>query len=595
MGLMKRKHRHGLLYRTVLSFCSITVLASVLLTVIIFTAMNSANQEAIQSLMSDAVQMSCDYMERSCKAPAKLCDNLTRNVNLQEYLQMEFQDLPEQFSTDLSGSSELMSMVGWDSCVNGIYVLGENGGIYKSNILSLSDSDYRQTHWYRQIITQSQPVWFYSDEGSLMVKTASTQEEYLYVGYPFQDKTTGRNIGVVLAEISSTRLLGAMSDDLEQICRISLYDLSADSPMPIANGNPDLTALLNEQKERFPQSDYGYVQFVSQEQDILLSMSISPSPWTIIGHIRASDIRPYTTGTLVLLILAVLTIIFIAILVAISLSRSIVSPIQRLAESMEAVENGDFSISVPVERPDEIGQLSNSFNHLIGKIRSLIDQVYRDQEKLRMAELSTMQAQINPHFLYNSLDSTIWLLKTGQVSRALEMLQALSTLFRVALSKGRSTIPLSRELQHVGSYLRIQHLRYSQKFDYTISAQEDILDCEIVKVVIQPLVENAIYHGIREAQKIHIEIRVWAEEDTIFIRVRDDGIGIPEEELAALREQMEHPYDLPAQGYGLHNANARLKICYGKAYGLDIRSVLGHGTDVTIRLPKRKGTVKEYV
>lgn len=596
MGLKKRTNRHGLLYRTILSFCSITVLASVLLTVIIFTAMNSSNRNAIKSLMSDAVQMACDYIGAQLQSTSRLCDNLTRNVNLQEYLQMDFQDLSEQFSTDLSGSSELMSMVSSDNSVNGIYVVGENGGIYKSNILSLYNSDFRQTDWYQRIITQSLPVWFYSGNGSLLVKNTSGQgEQYLYVGYPFQDKTTGQNVGVVLAEIAFSDLFRMLNDNLELLCGISLYDLSGEAPMPIANGSEKLTELLREQRSLTSTQDDGYVHFVSEDEDIVLSMTITPSPWMIIGHIQSSDVRPYTTGTLVLLLLAVLSVILISILVAVSLSRSIISPIQRLVNSMEAVENGDFSISVPVERTDEIGQLSNSFNHLIGKIRSLIDQVYRDQEKLRMAELSTMQAQINPHFLYNSLDSTIWLLKSNQVPKALEMLQALSTLFRVALSKGRSTIPLSRELQHVSSYLMIQHLRYSQKFDYTISAQEDILDCEIVKVLIQPLVENAIYHGIREDRRIKIEIRVWSRDDTVFIRVSDDGMGIPEEVLAVLREQMEHPYELPAQGYGLHNANARVKVYYGKEYGLSIQSVYGQGTQVTVQLPKRKGTVKDHV
>ena len=591
---MKRKtHRYHLLYRMVLSFCSISVLACILLTLIVFTAMNSANRSAIERLMSDTMRLTCDHIGTQLQVASKLCDNLTRNVNLQEYLQLQFRDLSEQYSTDLSGSSELMSMVSPDPCINGIYILGENGGIYKSNILSLQDDDFRQTDWYQTIIGNSTPVWFYSKEGSLIVKTALGQlDQFLYIGYPFSDKTTGRNIGIVLAEVLVKELFSASGSELEQLYQISLYDLSGGKPVPIVNGSKALTALLDEQQVPVKQQD---MPLYSKQGDIVLATVISPSPWTVISHIQASEIRPYTQQTLVLLLLSVVAVITLSVLLAISLSRSIVGPIHRLAGKMEEVENGDFSISVPVERPDEIGQLSNSFNHLIAKIRSLIEQIYRDQEKLRSAELSAMQAQINPHFLYNSLDSTIWLLKIQQVPKAIEMLQALSTLFRVALSKGRSAIPLSQELQHVNSYLRIQHLRYSQKFDYDLQVEPDALDCQVVKVLIQPLVENSIYHGICEGRKIRIQISVWTEAETVCIRVADDGAGIPEEKLRILRMQLEHPHEPPVQGYGLHNANARVKLFYGKEYGLTVDSVFCQGTTVTVTLPKRRETGNGHV
>lgn len=594
--MKEKNYKYSLLYRMVVSFCVISVLASVLLTVIIFSAMNSSNRRSIKRLMSDTMLLTCNYMETQLQITSKLCDNLTRNVNIQEYLQMEFQDFSEQYSTDLSGSSELMSMVSSDPCLNGVYVVGENGGIYKSNILSLSNNDFRQAQWYQQIISSSTPVWFYSNEGSLIVKTASGQlDQYLYIGYPFLDRTTGQNIGIVLAEVSVKELFSTLDGELEALCQISLYDLHGETPVAIVNGSENLTGLLYGQEGNMLQDNSSYTQLDSKDGDIVLGRTISPSPWTIISHIQASEIRPYTSQTLILLTLVVLAVILVSVLSAVHLSRSIVSPIHRLVEKMEDVENGDFSISVPVERPDEVGQLSNSFNHLIAKIRSLIDQIYRDQEKMRAAELSAMQAQINPHFLYNSLDSTVWLLKMNQVPKAIDMLQALSTLFRVALSKGRSTITVAQELQHIKSYLMIQHLRYSQKFDYEISVEENVLDCEVVKVLIQPLVENAIYHGICENRRIQIDIRIWSQDDTVYIQVKDNGAGIPEEKLTALQEQMQHPYELPMHGYGLHNANARVKIYYGKEYGVNIASVYGKGTEITVTLPERKGTVKDHV
>lgn len=585
-----RSYKNCLLYRMVLSFCSISILACVLLTFLTFSTMNSSHRTSLTRLTSDMMLLTCDHVGTQLQMASKLCDSLTRNINIQEYLQMEFHDLSEQYSTDLSGSSELMSTVTYDPYLNGVYILGENGGIYKSNILSLLNNDFRHTNWYQQIITSSSPVWFHSNEGSLIVKTPSGQaDQYLYIGYPFSDKTTGKNIGLVLAEISVKELFPTLNDEWESFCQISLYDLNGEEPVAIVEGSEKLTALLrSSQDEVLSLTQEKYTQFSSAQKDIVLGKIVSSSPWTIISYIQSSELQSYTPQTLCLLILAVMTVIFISVLLALSLSRSIVSPIHQLIKKMDDIKNGDFSISVPVERPDEIGLLSESFNHLITKIRSLIDQIYRDQEKLRLTELSVMQAQINPHFLYNSLDSTIWLLKMNQIPKALEMLQALSTLFRVALSKGRSTIPLYQELQHVKSYLMIQHLRYDQKFDYHLEIDEQVLEYEIIKVLIQPLVENAIYHGICEDHKILIEILVQQDKEDICIQVKDDGIGIPHDKLQALQEQLKHPYDLPAHGYGLHNANARIKILYGKEYGLKIDSIYGQGTVITIKIPQKR-------
>ena len=584
-------YKNCLLYRMVLSFCSISILACVLLTFLTFSTMSSSHHASLTRLTSDMMLLTSDHVGTQLQMASKLCDNLTRNINIQEYLQMKFDDLSEQYSTDLSGSSELMSTVTYDPYLNGVYILGENGGIYKSNIQSLLNNDFRHTKWYQQIITSNTPVWFHSSEGSLMVKTPSGQyDQYLYIGYPFSDKTTGQNIGLVLAEISVKELFPTLTGDWESSCQISLYDLNGESPLPIVEGNEKLTSLLySSQEEILSSSQEKYMQFSSAQKEIILGKSVPSSPWTIISYIQSSELQSYTPQTLSLLILAVMTVIFISILLALSLSRAIVSPIHELVRKMDDVKNGDFSISVPVESPDEIGLLSESFNHLIAKIRSLIDQIYRDQEKLRIAELSVMQAQINPHFLYNSLDSTIWLLKMNQIPKALKMLQALSTLFRVALSKGRSTIPLRQELQHVKSYLTIQHLRYDQKFDYRLQIDEHALEFEIIKVLIQPLVENSIYHGIREDRKILIEISVKSGGSNIHIQVKDNGIGIPDNKLKILQEQLDHPYELPSHGYGLHNANARIKIFYGKEYGLKIASVYGQGTVVSIEIPQKGG------
>lgn len=234
------------------------------------------------------------------------------------------------------------------------------------------------------------------------------------------------------------------------------------------------------------------------------------------------------------------------------------------------------------------------------KIRKLVDSIYDKQELLRKSEFKALQAQINPHFLYNSLDSIIWLLRMDRTNEAIVILQNLIVLFRIFLSKGHEVIPVRQEVRHLDSYLQIQSMRYSRKFTYTVDVPEEYKDFYTLKLILQPLVENSIYHGMSaEHGSIHIHVSLIMGKDTLTFRVEDTGQGMSEEQLERLREsiqvQAKREEDVLASsekegGYGLQNVNERIKIYFGAQYGLSIESKQGEGTTVNVVIPK----IQEY-
>ncbi|MFC5467951.1 sensor histidine kinase [Cohnella suwonensis] len=277
--------------------------------------------------------------------------------------------------------------------------------------------------------------------------------------------------------------------------------------------------------------------------------------------------------------------VLLAIVLSFFLSQRVSKPIKRLQDSMKEVEKGNFDIYVMVPKTIEIGRLARAFNIMVGKIKELMTQVVRDQELKRQSELNALQAQINPHFLYNTLDSIVWMAESNKSKEVVLMTSALAKLFRASISKGEELVSIRTETEHIANYLMIQKMRYKNKLDYQIEIAESVYDYKTIKVILQPIVENAIYHGIKMKHGPGL-IRITAEEtDTeIHIVIEDNGNGMDEETLRTLllpgRDTGE------GRGVGVRNVHERLKLYFGPEYGLTYKSVPGEGTSVLFRIPK---------
>jgi two-component system, sensor histidine kinase YesM len=266
-------------------------------------------------------------------------------------------------------------------------------------------------------------------------------------------------------------------------------------------------------------------------------------------------------------------------------TSSIAKPILDLRSLMKRVEDGDLTVRFSGKHDDEIGELGLGFNEMIGRIQGLIEQVYAEQRSKREAELRILQEQIKPHFLYNALDTIQWMAQEHRVEDVVSMVGALSSLFRIGLSKGQEFISLSSELEHVESYLLIQKMRYEDKFDYSISCDPGLRSRQVLRLTLQPLVENAIYHGIKE-RRGHGTLSVEAKADgsDLILVVSDDGVGMTEETLSQLVESLDKGGS-SIGGYGIRNVHERIRLTFGKPYGLSFESVWGEGTVVTVRHP----------
>lgn len=275
--------------------------------------------------------------------------------------------------------------------------------------------------------------------------------------------------------------------------------------------------------------------------------------------------------------------------VGIRIAKSITKPIKELCENTKAVAKGDFTPrQLEGIHGGEIQTLNDSFSTMVEKIGSLVDDVKLEQINLRKTELKLLQAQINPHFLYNTLDTIIWLAEDKQNQAVVDIVTSLSTFFRTTLSKGRDFITLKEEESHITSYLQIQQYRYSDILDYEIDIDPKASEYSILKLTLQPVIENALYHGIKNKRgKGKITIRGTIEYGNIVFTVTDNGIGMKEEELNSLRTLVDG-LDGTRKGFGLTNVNLRIKLNYGKEYGLHIDSQYQVGTMVTIIIPMQR-------
>jgi two-component system sensor histidine kinase YesM len=285
-----------------------------------------------------------------------------------------------------------------------------------------------------------------------------------------------------------------------------------------------------------------------------------------------------------------------SVLAAWIISASIYVPIKKLHDVTTTITGEDLQALVTTNNVDEITELGISFNLMIGQIRDLLNAKISEQENLKKAELRTLQAQINPHFLYNTLDTIVWMAESNRSDQVIEIVRALSSFFRIALSKGKDWISLRQELEHVQSYLAIQKMRYRDILEYDFDLDESLLDSTILKLTLQPLVENALYHGIkskRSGGEIVVSVRRGVQ-NTVVLEVRDDGVGFTPYKLAQIRNMLSGQTDeitMKEGGFGLENVNKRIKLYYGQQYGLAIQSHYRSGTQVTVTIPESYETV----
>lgn len=331
--------------------------------------------------------------------------------------------------------------------------------------------------------------------------------------------------------------------------------------------------------------------FQSQRRQVTVK-TVGYTGWKLVGVVPVETLRDNYSQLLLFAMFVVIFSIFLLVFVNLRLSEWITAPMKKLELAVRELEKGAESVDFDVDGPYEVEHLSRSVQSMVSTMRHLMEDILRQEEEKRRSELDVLQSQINPHFLYNTLDSVVWMTENGRTQEAVAMLTALARFFRISLSKGSSIIPIGDELEHARNYLAIQKMRYKNKFFADISVEQGVERLYTVKLIIQPILENAIYHGMEYADGDgEIHIRAFREGENMVIEVEDNGPGMPEQVMERVMEQLLKPgISVSAarpggSGIGLRNVHQRIQLTFGPAYGLTIRSEPDRGTVVRICLP----------
>ena len=464
---------------------------------------------------------------------------------------------------------------------------------YGNPVLGLPSAESKKTcrltsmDWFNQART--------ADLGETVFSRPHVQN--LYPGeYPWVVSVT-RKVRYWQDDLPHTGILMAdmRLEPLEDICRsVTLGDtgylyILDDSGNIIYHPEQKLMSLELISEENILSEDTQ-----SEDQSMVLAQTIEGTNWKLTASVTSDDVAKYSTAFISRVTWVVIALTAGVLLVALWLSMRIVQPLTDIQVSMQRIERNldDNRMSLPEEGFAEYASLAHSYNVMLRRIRGLMQETVDRQEQLRRMEIGALQEQINPHFLYNTLDSIVRVMETGRTPEAIEMVQALAKLFRLSINNGDYFLTVEQEMDYARNYLTIQQVRYKKRFKYELYMDESIKDLPCPKIILQPLIENSLKHGMSDMPGCTLIVRARQEGYNIVLSVEDDGLGIPPEKLKKLQEMLRDDSNIMVKksryGIGLRNTNRRIKLLYGSDYGLTIESEVEERTCVTITFPKHR-------
>ena len=320
----------------------------------------------------------------------------------------------------------------------------------------------------------------------------------------------------------------------------------------------------------------------------VVTKTVGYTGWKLVGVIKGTGISLNMLKTRLFIVFVILLIIFIVILINSYISFRVTNPIRELEKSVKALEEGNLDADIYMGGSYEVQHLGKSVQDMKFRIKGLMQDIVNEHEEKRKSEFDSLQAQINPHFLYNTLDIIVWQIENEKQSEAVHTVTALARFFRLSLGKGKNIVTVKDEIDHVKNYLMIQHMRFKNKFDYEFDIAEDVLELPSLKLMLQPLVENAIYHGMEFMDGDGmITVKAWRKEDELYLSVADNGLGMTEDKVEMILTGKSTSGNGRGSGIGVKNVNERIKLYFGEAYGLTIDSEPDEGTTVIIHLPAK--------
>lgn len=546
-------------------FCFLPVM---LLFWLSFLQMRSIIDDKGKMNLQSYLQQSVSSMDRTLDGYNSLSDYIAFDRTLAEVFSMEYGTPYEQYEQLTQKVDPILRTASYfHGGMQQITIYTDNGMV-KHDTTVAPVSEIEETDWYQKTLEHPGLNWF-----------VNYQEKTLFSARKLAFSGAREGVNILYMDVDYQKLFTPYAETLISECGLYITDQDGklvfeESRFSGKNQNYDLTY-----SEFLEQRDRGSTDY------IILCEQSNTTGWTVwlyqpVG-LAGEAMRPIG----VMAGVTILICIFVAVLAYFITSGMVSSRIERLTHFMQEVQEGSMDMQMESDDRDEIGMLYRGFGSMMKRIRTLINEVYLSKITQKEAELKALQAQINPHFLYNTLSLINWKALAAGEEDISRMTLALSTFYRIALNRGRNVLQVETELSNTRAYLEIQSMLHDGDFDYEIEAQTEILQCESLNLILQPLVENAIHHGIEEKTdgRGKITVRGWKEDNCVWFMVEDNGVGM-EQEVADKILTME------SKGYGVRNVDERIRLCYGEKYAMKVESVVGKGTKMTIHFPARRLT-----
>lgn len=471
--------------------------------------------------------------------------------------------------------------------IAGITIAYADDSCFLSGMTRISRDLFSDEGWYQQAVALDGRLGILGDAvGRNVVGNLNSSSDSIFsVVKFFRGKETGDPDGVVLVDIRQ--------DMIEQLVnRVSigengfLYVMDGDSIVY----TPASPIVYRIDAASFPTGGGESANVRIAGRDYMISNHFSEySGWRVVGVLPRSEASDSVRPVYAALGIGLLVGLLLVFLFSVWLSQSVTRPVSKLSSLMEKVEEGDFSVRFNAAYQDEIGVLGRSFNHMLEQTDSLIHELQQEKQIRLEAQLKSLQEQIKPHFLYNTLDTISWMARAQGAMDVVQLIDALTSMFRIGLSQGKDYIPLREEKTHVANYLFIQKVRYQDRLQYAMKIPEELDGYIVPKLILQPLVENAIYHGIKlKRGGGTIRLTGEARDGELYLHVWDNGAGVTPERLEEIRQTLRENPKGKETGFGLAYIAERIRLAYGEAYGVDIESEEGVCTEVTLHLPLRE-------
>lgn len=501
---------------------------------------------------------------------------LNSDFEEQDSRQLAREHILDQFGTILDIRSDITNLAIIGS--NGRYILNRGEDEFNPNL------DVKQKEWYKKAIERNGKIYISSSHVQNIVN--GKYQWVVSLSRAIRDKQSNEMAGALLVDLNYN-VINNLCKKINLGYKGYIFLLDEEGNI-IYHPKQQLiyNGLINEKTLEVKECKESYFLTEGIDKKLYVISRSEKTGWTAVGVANVSELFVQKAQTQKLYIISTVVILLIAMLMSFLISRAITKPIKKLRDSMKEVEKGNFHEKVETYGSDEIANLGKSYNIMIQTVEELMEARVKDQEQKRKSELRALQAQINPHFLYNTLDSIVWMAEEGKNQEVVTMTASLAKLFRQSISNEAEEVTLRQEIDYVRNYLVIQKMRYKEQLNYDIQVPESILNYYVIKLILQPLVENALYHGVKYKEGVGtILVDGYETESTVVLQVIDDGIGMDEDEMYHLFEKRKSTHK--TNRVAIRNINNRIQLHYGKEFGLSFESKKGYGTKVMITLPKR--------